>query len=73
MKIPFKQNVGLVDRTLRVGVGIVLLATGIGTEGIVGIALVVLSIPILVSGFLGFCPGYTLWGISTRREERSCC
>ena len=73
MKIPFKQNVGLLDRTLRLVIGIVLLATGIWTEGLVGIALTVLSIPLLVSGLVGFCPSYTLWGISTKREQRSCC
>jgi len=73
MKIPFQQNVGIADRMLRVCIGIVLIVLGILiAKGTIGTVLVILSIPLLVSGIAGFCPTYTLLGISTKREG-SCC
>lgn len=73
MKIPFQQNVGIADRMLRVGMGIVLIVLGILiAKGTIGTVLVILSMPLLVSGITGFCPTYTLLGISTKRKG-SCC
>jgi len=73
MKVPFKPNVGMMDRMLRVGIGIALVVLGILiAKGTIGTVLVILSIPLLVSGIVGFCPTYTLLGISTKREG-SCC
>ena len=55
-------NEGLLDRTLRVLAGLVLLSlVAIGPQtlwGLVGIA------P-LTTGLLGHCPAYALFGIST--------
>lgn len=73
MKITFKQNVGMLDRMLRVCFGIALIALGIlFVKGIIGTVLMILSISLLVSGIAGFCPSYVLLGISTKRES-SCC
>ena len=73
MKIPFQQNVGIADRMLRIGMGIVLIVLGILiAKGTIGTVLVILSMPLLVSGITGFCPTYTLLGISTKREGRCC-
>lgn len=56
------KNVGMLDRTLRVIVGLALIAlsvTGtVGSWGWVGI------VP-LVTALLGWCPAYTLLGIKT--------
>lgn len=73
MKIPFKQNVGMMDRCFRICMGILLVVLGVlFAKGSVGTILVILSIPLLISGIIGFCPTYILFGISTKREG-SCC
>lgn len=57
-----KMNEGTIDRTLRVIAGLVLItlaATGtVGMWGWIGI------MPLL-TGAMGFCPGYTILGLST--------
>ena len=57
-----KTNVGTLDRSLRIGSGVVLIglavAEWIGPWGYIGI------IPLL-TGLLRTCPAYTLLGIST--------
>lgn len=69
MKGGFKQNMGMVDRVLRVCAGIVLLvlATFVVT-GVTAVVLLILTIPLLIPGITGFCPSYSLLGISTKRE-----
>ena len=56
------NNVGIVDRALRIGVGVLLVAlaaTGtIGYWGYIGL------VPLL-TGLVGSCPAYSLFGIST--------
>ncbi|MBI3609644.1 MAG: DUF2892 domain-containing protein [Nitrospirae bacterium] len=73
MKISFKQNMGRMDRCFRVCIGMVLLGLGtLVTKGTIGLILLVLSIPLLVSGTIGFCPSYLLFGISTKHESGCC-
>lgn len=61
------RNEGSIDRALRITVGAVLLAlaaTGsIGAWGFVGV------VPLL-TGALGWCPLYTLFGFSTYPRAR---
>ena len=61
------RNIGNTDKVLRIVVGLVLLAlvfvgpkTPLGWFGIVP----------LLTGLTGFCPLYTLLGISTRSREK---
>ena len=58
----FKANVGAADRILRIVIGIVLISlvfVGPRTPwGLIGLA------P-LTTGFLGICPAYSLFGLST--------
>jgi len=62
-----KANVGGLDRVLRVVVGlalVVLAATGVvGPWGWIGV------VPLL-TGALGFCPAYTLFGWNTCPSQR---
>ena len=60
-------NVGLIDRTLRIVIGLLLIAyaiplgfpqTGWNWVGLIGI------VPLLTALF-GYCPAYTLLGITT--------
>ena len=57
-----KSNAGTIDRVLRVVVGLVLvgltLAGTIGVWGWIGV------VPLL-TGVIGFCPAYTILGMST--------
>ncbi|MFC3853757.1 DUF2892 domain-containing protein [Salinispirillum marinum] len=57
-----KVNVGSLDKTLRVVVGVVLLVLTatqtIGLWGLIGV------VPLL-TGLFNFCPLYTLFGIKT--------
>lgn len=60
-----KKNVGLVDRGLRIALGIVFIALSafgqIGWWGYIGI------VPLL-TGFISFCPLYTLIRFTTRKS-----
>jgi cadmium resistance protein CadD (predicted permease) len=57
-----KKNAGTIDRTVRVIAGIAILATAfIGPKTILGYIGIV---PIL-TGALGFCPVYPIFGINT--------
>lgn len=62
-----KSNVGGVDRVLRVVVGlalVVLAATGVvGLWGWIGV------VPLL-TGALGFCPAYTMFGWNSCPAQR---
>lgn len=58
-----KRNVGSADRTIRIIVGLGAIAAGIAYGswwGAIG------AVP-LVTGLIGWCPPYSLLGISTSR------
>ena len=58
------KNIGTIDRTLRVIVGLALIALSVtGTTGPWGW----IGIVPLATGLLGWCPAYTLLGIKTCR------
>ncbi len=70
MKTRLRQNMGILDRVLRICAGIVLLLLAVFVvAGTGAIVLAVLSLPLLIPGITGFCPTYTLFGISTKRKE----
>ena len=60
-------NVGKTDKTLRIVVGLALLALGaagvIGWWGLIGL------VP-LATGLMNWCPAYTLLGIKTCKKDR---
>lgn len=64
-----KVNVGGIDRVLRIGVGIALLALVFLLEGNVRYWGLVGILP-LATGLFRFCPAYTLFGMSTCPMER---
>jgi hypothetical protein len=63
-----KINEGVVDRSLRVLVGVVLI--GLAVSGVVGPWAYIGLVP-LVTGAVGLCPLYTLLGISTCPAPRA--
>ena len=65
-----KKNMGAIDRSIRTLLAIVV-AVLYFTGHITGVAAVILGIiavVFLVTSFIGFCPLYTLFGISTIKK-----
>ena len=61
-----EQNIGLIDRSVRIGVGLLLIVLAfIGTIGAWGF----LGVIPLVTGIASVCPIYSLFGIQTCRRE----
>jgi hypothetical protein len=61
------QNVGTVDRVVRLALGLVLF--WVAYRGVVGgglgIAAYLVAVVLLVTAFARFCPAYRLFGMST--------
>lgn len=71
----FKPNEGIVDRIVRITLGLLMLPTGLfllgGLQGnVLGLIVTGLSAGPLITGATGFCPLYTLFGFSTLDIER---
>jgi hypothetical protein len=61
--MPFlSKNVGIIDRALRIGAGLLLIA--LAAKGIIGFWGYIGVVPLL-TGVVGSCPAYTLFGLST--------
>ncbi len=68
-----RKNMGAVDRSIRTLLAIIVVVlyfTGY-ISGVAAIILGIIAVIFLVTSFVGFCPLYTLFGISTirKREE----
>ncbi|MBW2560248.1 MAG: DUF2892 domain-containing protein [Deltaproteobacteria bacterium] len=66
-----KKNMGSIDRSIRTILALVvavLYFTG-NISGIAAIILGVLAIIFLITSFVGFCPLYTVLGISTNKKK----
>jgi hypothetical protein len=63
-----KINEGTIDRALRVVVGLVLI--GLAASGTVGAWGWIGVLP-LVTGLVGFCPAYAIFGMSTCPMKKS--
>lgn len=66
-----KQNMGTVDRILRIVAALAvgaLYAMGV-ISGTVAIVLGVLAVVFIATSFIGFCPLYLPFGLSTRKDS----
>ena len=66
-----KKNMGIIDRIIRIAVAAVI-AILYFTGQISGTALIILGIialAFIVTGFIGFCPTYSLLSISTLKKK----
>ena len=59
-----KVNEGMIDRVIRVGGGVALIA--LAASGVIGVWGYIGVVP-LVTGLLGNCPVYSIFGLSTCR------
>ena len=71
----FKRNVGIIDRIVRVALGLVLVPVGLILLGVLqgnipGLAIAGLGGLALITGITGFCPLYIPFGINTREKEK---
>ena len=67
----FKLNMSGNDRVIRIllgAIGILLLLAGI-VYGTFGWVTLVISIIFILTGFIGFCPLYALFGIKSSRSK----
>ena len=65
-----KLNEGSTDRAIRAIAGLVLVIFGLLTvKGVFGIVLAVIGGVLVVTGAVGFCPLYTLFGINTANKK----
>lgn len=64
----FSMNESMLDRGLRVVLGLVLLYLGWGgiVGGTLGVVLQYLGFIPLLTGIIGWCPLYTLFGLRTK-------
>ena len=70
-----KRNEGILDRILRVALGMVLLPAGLFWLGelqgsVLGLLAAGLGVLALITGFTGVCPLYLPLGISTLEQEK---
>lgn len=71
MKLP--ENVGPIDRIVRVvlGIGLVAVAVGGSVAGLLLAVVWIVAAIALVTGAIGFCPLYFVLGISTAGNRLS--
>ncbi len=65
-----KKNMGTLDRVVRLVIAAViaiLYFTG-SLSGTAAVILGILAIVFVVTSFVGFCPGYLPFGLSTRKK-----
>ena len=65
-----KKNMGTIDRALRFGLAVlvaILYFTGV-ISGTVAIVLGIIAVIFLLTSFVGTCPAYLPFGISTRSK-----
>ena len=62
----FKQNVGAIDRGIRIALGIILAAAGmLVLKGTAGTVVSIVALIPLITGIVGFCPLYVPFKLST--------
>lgn len=64
-EVTMKANVGTIDRSLRIAVGLILI--GLSLSGMIGLWGWIGVVP-LATGLFRFCPAYPLLGISTCKK-----
>ncbi len=68
-----KVNMGSADRVIRVIIAVIFAAlyfTGT-VPGTLGLVLTIAGVVFLLTSFMGFCPLYTIFGISTAKKQNN--
>lgn len=66
-----KPNMGTVDKVVRILAAIVIAVLYFTNQisGVTAIVLLVVAAAFIITSFMGFCPLYAPFGISTRKKE----
>jgi len=66
-----RKNMGSADKAIRILIAIVVIALYFSNiiSGTTAIILLVLSAVLMLTSFMGFCPLYIPFGISTRKKQ----
>jgi hypothetical protein len=66
-----KKNMGTIDKVIRILVAVVVLILYFAhvISGTLAIILLALSVVLIITSFISFCPLYFPLGISTRKKE----
>jgi Na+(H+)/acetate symporter ActP len=66
-----KKNMGTLDRVIRVVLAVVVLVLYLTNQisGTAAVILGILAVVFAITGFVGFCPLYVPFNVSTKRDE----
>jgi hypothetical protein len=64
-----KNNIGTVDRTLRVVIGCALIACGVVVPGTTGLVVAAIGLVPLLTGLVGNCSAYSIFRINTCKTK----
>jgi hypothetical protein len=66
-----KLNLGLIDRIIRIIIGIIIIVLYFSNQisGIAAIILGIIAVILILTGIIGFCPLYALLKISTKKNK----
>ncbi len=64
-----KNNVGSIDRGVRIVVGLLLVGAGVLLSGILQILAVIVGVVLILTSFVGYCPIYGMLGMSTAKAS----
>jgi hypothetical protein len=71
MKMMLKQNMGKLDRVLRISIGSLLLFFALFiAQGSTATLLAIISVPPLLTGISGICILYVPFGFSTKSQRK---
>ena len=66
-----KKNMGTVDRTIRILVAVIfLLIAFLASSGIASTILIIIAVVFLLTSLISFCPLYTIFKITTKKESK---
>ncbi|MDZ4719071.1 MAG: DUF2892 domain-containing protein [Roseiflexaceae bacterium] len=67
----FPKNEGSLDRDLRIALGVVLAIVAVFyLQGLFAVVFGILSLVLLVTSAIGFCPIYKVIGINTAQSQK---
>ena len=66
-----KKNMGTADKTIRILLAIVLLLIAfLASSGITATILIIIAVVFLLTSLISFCPLYTIFKITTKKESK---
>lgn len=66
-----KRNMGVADKSIRIILAVIITGLYLSGKvtGLLGVVLLVLAAIFVLTSFIGFCPAYAVFGISTKKKD----